>query len=197
VDGLLTDWTEWPYRSESAVFRPENWTGASDLSVQYALAWDEASLYLAAIVTDDAFVQTQRGDTIFRGDSIELLLDVDLPGDFADDGLNGDDFQIGLSPGTNAGDPPEAWLWFPRSLTGEPVNASVAAQPTALGYTLEAQIPWAVFGLRPAGGQRFGFALSGSDNDAPATAEQQTMVSSVNTRRLSNPTTWGTLELGQ
>jgi hypothetical protein len=197
VDGLLSDWSDWPYRAESAVFRPENWTGAADLNVQFALAWDEANLYLAAIVTDDAFVQTQRGEALFRGDSVEMLFDADLAGDFSGASLNGDDFQLGLSPGTNSGDGAEAWLWFPRAAAGVPVNVVVASQQTALGYTCEAQIPWAMFGLRPAGGQRFGFALSASDNDSPGAADQQSMVSSVNTRRLSDPTTWGTLELGQ
>jgi hypothetical protein len=197
IDGTVSDWTDLANVAEVAVFRPENWTGTGDLNVRYALAWDDSNLYVAATVTDDAFVQTQRGETIFRGDSLELLFDADLSGDFRNTSLNSDDFQIGLSPGNFAEVKSEAWLWFPRAIAGPPVNVLIAAQQTSLGYTLEAQIPWAVFGLRPEGGQRFGFALSASDNDAGGSAEQQSMVSSVTNRRLSDPTTWGTLELGR
>ncbi len=70
-----------------------------------------------------------------------------------------------------------------------------AGKTSTTGYTLEAKIPWSVFGLTPVDGARYGFALSVSDNDAAGTATQQSMVSSVSTRTLVNPTTWGTLIL--
>jgi hypothetical protein len=52
------------------------------------------------------------------------------------------------------------------------------------------------YGTPPPVGWRMGFALSVSDNDTPASAEQQTMASSAAGRRLTDPLTWGTLELG-
>lgn len=195
LDGNLSDWPDLPYLADQATFRPENWTGLGDLSVRYGLAWDDSFLYLAAQVTDDAHVQTQRGETIFRGDSLELLFDADLATDFQVNELSGDDYQLGLSPGTLNGDAPDGFLWFPRSRQGTPPGVTVAAQRTDLGYTLEAAIPWSLFALTPASDARFGFTLSASDNDTPDTAQQQTMVSSVATRRLTDPTSWGTLEL--
>jgi hypothetical protein len=63
------------------------------------------------------------------------------------------------------------------------------------GYLLEAAIPWSMYGITPAGGLRLGFALNSSDNDTPGTNEQQSMNSSVSTRTLLNPMTWGTVEL--
>ncbi len=195
VDGNLNDWPDLPYLADTVTFRPENWTGIGDLSVRYDLAWDDNFLYLAAQVTDDAYVQTQRGETIFRGDSLELLLDADLASDFQSRELSGDDYQLGLSPGALNGDAPDAYLWFPRSRQGMPPGVMVAAQLTDSGYVLEAAIPWSLFRLTPAGGNRFGFAFSASDNDIPDTAEQQSLVSSVATRRLTDPTSWGTLEL--
>jgi hypothetical protein len=63
------------------------------------------------------------------------------------------------------------------------------------GFYLEASIPWSTFGVTPNAGSTFGFTLSVSDNDTPGTTEQQSMISSVDTRRLTNPTTWGTLIL--
>jgi hypothetical protein len=73
---------------------------------------------------------------------------------------------------------------------------TVAGKATPQGYDLEARIPWTTFSLTPAEGARYGFALSISDNDLAGTAAQQSMVSSVSTRKLTNPTTWGTLALG-
>lgn len=195
IDGNLSDWPDLPYTADQVTFRPENWTGVSDLSVRYSLAWDDGFLYLAAQVTDDAHVQTQRGETIFRGDSLEILLDADLEMDFSLRELSGDDYQLGLSPGALDGDAPDVYLWFPRARQGTPTGVTVAALRTDLGYTLEAAIPWSLFRLTPANGNRFGFALSASDNDAPDTADQQSLVSSVATRRLTDPTSWGTLEL--
>lgn len=197
LNGVLDEWPNpLPGVAEQATFRSENWTGVGDLSARYAMNWDDNFLYLAVQVTDDAHVQTQRGETMFRGDSVEILLDTDLAGDFASEELSADDFQIGFSLGALNGDLPEAWLWFPTNREGAPTSVSVAAQSTAAGYNLEAAIPWSVLGIRPAANARFGFTLSVSDNDSPDTAEQQTMVSSVATRRLTDPTSWGTLELG-
>ncbi|MDW8327075.1 MAG: sugar-binding protein, partial [Anaerolineales bacterium] len=195
IDGNLSDWPDLPYTADQVTFRPGNWTGAGDLSVRYGLAWDGNFLYLGAQVTDDVHVQTQRGETLFRGDSLEILLDADLATDFLVRELGGDDYQLGLSPGALNGDAPDVYLWFPRARRGVPTGVTVAALRTDLGYTLESAIPWSVFRLTPAAGNRFGFVLSASDNDTPDTAEQQSMVSSVATRRLTDPTSWGTLEL--
>lgn len=194
IDSNFGDWPGLPHPIDQVTYRPENWTGVADLSARYALAWDANYLYLAVQVTDEAHVQTQRGVTLFRGDSLELLLDRDLAGDFTLAELNGDDYQLGLSPGAFKGDSPEAYLWFPAARAGA-AAVTVVVQRTDLGYALEAAIPWSTFGATPAAGQRFGFVLSASDNDTADTADQQTMVSAVSTRRLTDPTAWGTLEL--
>jgi len=60
---------------------------------------------------------------------------------------------------------------------------------------VEAAIPWNVLGVVPAAGQSYGFAVSASDNDDTGQNLQQGMVSSVPTRVLVDPTTWGELQL--
>lgn len=199
IDGDLDEWPDLPDRADQIVYRPENWTGAADLSARFAVGWNDAGLFVAADVTDDVFVQTQRGEALFRGDSLELLVDTALGADFGSAQLSADDYQLGLSPGTSAGDAPEGHVWFPASRAGPPASLLIAARRTDTGYTLEAALPWAVFGFSgpPPLGQRFGFALSASDNDTPDMAEQQSMVASAPGRRLTDPTTWGTLELGR
>lgn len=200
LDGDLAEWPELSLRAEDVVYRPENWTGPADLSARFALGWNDGRLFVAADVTDDVFVQTQRGEALFRGDSLELLVDAALRSDFDSAQLSGDDYQLGLSPGTLAGDAPEAYLWFPSAQDRVPIGDApivIATRRTAAGYTLEAAIPWLVFRYvaAPQAGWRVGFVLAVSDNDTPDTAEQQSMVASVPGRRLTDPTTWGTLEL--
>jgi hypothetical protein len=102
-----------------------------------------------------------------------------------------------LTPGENRIGGPDAYLWFPSARAGRPTGVTVSAHQDATGngYYLEAAIAWSVLGVTPAGGNQYGFALSSSDNDTPGTAEQQSMISSAPGRRLTNPTTWGTLVL--
>ncbi len=133
---------------------------------------------------------------MYRGDDVELQLDVDLPGDYSSTNLSGDDYQIGLSPGNFGTLPPEAHLWFPRSMEQALTSVQVKASKSNGGYTLEAKIPWSIFGYSPKAEDRLGFALSLSDNDSPGVSTWQSMVSNVTTRRVADPTTWGTLILG-
>lgn len=199
IDGDVSDWGALLNAADKIVYRPANWSGPADNSASFAVGWDPAQLYVAVQVVDDHLVQTQRDGQLFKGDSVELLLDSDLAGDYTDLKLSADDYQIGFSPGDlAAGDPPpQAYLWFPKSREGLPAGVAVAAKPTADGYTIEAAIPWSSFEAAPTAGSRFGFVLSVSDNDAAGTADQQSMVSAVSTRRLTDPTTWGTLILDQ
>jgi hypothetical protein len=200
IDAQFQDWpAPLPYAIDQVVYGAEAWAGAADQSGQYALSWDAAALYLLVIVTDDVHVQGDGGLTLYRGDSLELQLDADLAGDFGAAQLNGDDHQLGLSPGVDAASP-EVYLWNPPEKNGVPGGVGLAARPHASGggYALEAveaAIPWSLLGVNPVAGSRFGFALNSSDNDSPGTTEQQTMISSVITRRLLDPTSWGTLAL--
>lgn len=197
IDGNPSDWNGLPYTVDQVVYQPGNWFGPADQSAAFAIGWDSDNLYLAAHVVDDVHVQTQLGEQIFKGDSLELLLDSDLRGDYADPKLSADDFQLGLTPGEQKIGGPDAYLWYPKAKAGRPAAVTVAAyqDETGNGYYLEAALGWSVFGLAPAAGDRFGFALSSSDNDTPGTAEQQSMISTASTRQFTDPTTWGTLVL--
>jgi hypothetical protein len=53
-----------------------------------------------------------------------------------------------------------------------------------------------VFGVSPVGGETYGFVFSVSDNDHPATAQQDGLISTVLKRSLPfNPMNWGTLQI--
>jgi hypothetical protein len=196
IDGNLGEWASFPFKADQIVYGASRWTGASDASAVFAVGWDASYLYLAVRVTDDKYVQVATGDDIWLGDEVEVQLDADLPGDYYTASVSADDYQIGLSAGNFGAIAPQSYRWYPSSKQVSLTTVTVAGKATSQGYDLEARIPWTTFSLTPADGARYGFALSISDNDAAGTAAQQSMVSSVVTRKLLNPTTWGTLALG-
>ena len=197
LDGLLSEWQSTPTTIEQVVFGGANWAGIADSYGHFHIGWDDQAMYLGVVVIDDAFVQVSSGRNMFRGDIVELQLDTDLRGDFASTVLTGDDYQLGLSPGNFGTIGSGAYRWYPYSLAGIPSGVTLKAVRTDEGYNLEARIPWsALGGVTPAEGDSFGFALSLSDNDRAGQALQQSMVSTVRGRMLTNPTTWGTLTLG-
>ena len=197
IDAQQDDWpSELPYAIDQIVFNAPNWAGAADQSGSFNVMWDAGNLYLFVVIVDEAHVQNDGGETLYRGDSLELQFDAELAGDFNDTALNTDDYQLGLSAGSSRTNP-ETYFWNPFARRGQPTGMTLATRPNndAGGYVAEVAIPWSLFGLSPAAGNRYGFALNSSDNDSPGAKEQQSMISSVITRRLLDPTTWGTLEL--
>lgn len=169
---------------------------ASDLNSSFKAAYDAKYLYIAAKVIDDIYVQNGTGFKIYLGDSLEILLDKNLAGDYYDKGLSSDDYQLGISPGKGSiTGTKEAFLWYPSNLRGARTGVVIASQSFSDGYRVEAAIPWSIYGISPASGKHFGFAFSVSDNDNPTQNLQESMVSSVSGRRFLNPTTWGDLVL--
>lgn len=197
IDGDLSDWNTDSHRVNSVVFGASNWSGVSDASANYHIGWTSDALYVGVEVIDNTFVQVSSGSQMYKGDTVELQLDRDLQGDFFSNNLTGDDYQIGLSPGNFGNLGTSSWRWYPIGTHGLLSSVTLQAAKTDAGYILEARIPWSVFGVTPSSGDRFGFALSVSDNDLAGAPVQQSMVSTVSTRTLTNPTTWGTLVLGE
>ena len=176
VDGQLEDWTNVPgalvlNRAEQATWGGAHWKSPSDLSAKVWIAWRQDMLYLAADVTDDKIRQTQRGAGIWKGDCIQLLLDVAPDEETARAHFGKGQFQIAFSPGNfqRTGDslsdcPPEAYCFRPEGLVLK--GALVAAQQTERGYTLEAAIPWPLLGVRqPTAGMPVSFEIAVFDSD--------------------------------
>jgi hypothetical protein len=197
IDGDLSEWGALPYAINAATYKPENISGASDNSATFGLGWDATYLYVAVNVIDDVYVQTQTGNAIYKGDSLEILFDADLRGDFNVNSLNGDDIQLGLSIGnpSTANPAAQTFIWYPSRLAGAPGGVRLAGKLTSNGYTVEAAIPWTALTASGSANNRYGFVISVSDNDVPNTADQQSLISSVATRKLFDPTSWGTLTL--
>ena len=179
------------------VFGEDRWQVDDDLSAWAQFAWDEDYLYISSRVYDEEYVQNAPTRELFRGDSLEVLIDTRVQADYYVRSLSPDDYQLGISPGYGEpGDGPDAYLWFPANIEGKQNQVEVGAESVAGGYYVEMAIPWEVFDIEdPEEGDHYGFAFSVSDNDRASENVQQSMVSNVPTRMLTDPTTWGDLEL--
>ncbi|MEW6504008.1 MAG: sugar-binding protein [Chloroflexota bacterium] len=196
LDGVWDEWKTTAYPIKPVVFGRENHTGKEDLEGSFRIGWDNTYLYLAVKVIDDQYVQNASGIDLYKGDTVELLLDVDLLGDLNSRELSGDDYQLVISPGKGSvsGDK-EAYLYYPTGKAGTKSKVKIASEGGSGLYRVEAAIPWSLFGITPADGQRYGFAVSVSDNDREGENVQQSMVSMAPNRRLTDPTTWAVLVL--
>ena len=198
IDG---DWNDLPskeYPAEIVVYGAANWQSRDDLAASFKIGWDATYLYLGVKVRDDVYVQNATGEYLFQGDSLEVLLDTNVPADYYVTTLSPDDFQLGISPGRpDVNGTKEAYLWLPTNIAGSRSQVKIASlRNNTEGITrIEVAIPWTIFGVTPASGDHFGFVLSASDNDNSSDNVQQSMVSNVKTRVLTNPTTWGDLTL--
>ncbi len=200
IDADWNDYTSQEYAAEIVVYGLSNWTDRNDLAGSFRLGWDSDNLYIGVKIRDEKYVQNASGELMFKGDSVEIILDSDLTGDFSSSSLSSDDYQLGISLGKpKVGENREAYLWFPSGQAGSKTGVKIAAvRDDSQGITrAEFAIPWSLLGIMPEVGDRFGFALSISDNDDPANNAQQSMVSSAKTRNLADPTTWGELLLGK
>jgi hypothetical protein len=192
-------WNEWPaveFPINYVVYGLNNFNSTLDLYGSYKVGWDYTNLYLAIEVDDDKYTQVSSGANIYLGDSLEILMDTNLMGDLNVKELNGDDYQLGISPGRlTPGTGPEAYLWYPSSLAGGRSSVLIAAAGGDGIYRVEVAIPWSVFNVAPYEGLQLGFAMSLSDDDLSGLARQQTMMSSSSSRSLVDPTSWGTISL--
>jgi hypothetical protein len=195
IDGTWDEWDATAYPAKYVVFGKSNWTGSDDLEGSFRMAWDSKYLYVAAKVIDDTYVQTATDQYIYKGDSIEILLDTNVKGDFTSNVLSSDDYQLGISAG-DTGVKSVAYLWYPSGSAGTRTDVKIAGVRSSGVYRIEAAIPWSVFGVSsPTAGTHYGFAFSVSDDDQKGKQSQDSMVSSVSNRVLVDPTTWGDLLL--
>ena len=197
IDGPWTEWDSPAYPASNVVYGEYFWAGENDLDGSFRIGWDYNYLYIAVKVKDDYYVQNATGAEIYKGDSLEILLDTDLYNDFYIAQLDTDDYQLGISPGNpDTSGTREAFLWYPNNISGSLSDVNMASTQSDGVYRVEAAIPWSTFGVTPQPGLHLGFSLSVSDNDRYGQKIQQSVVSSAPKRRLTNPTSWGELILG-
>lgn len=200
LDGTYEEWIEKTekYKLPYRVYGASKWTNQADLEGAFGAVWDNTNLYISVKVTDDSYNQRKSGEMLYEGDSVEILIDGNLYGDYYVQSLGGDDFQIGLSAGNPAaGINPEAYIWYPSAKKGTStsIQMSKVFETGSNIYRVEAAIPWSLLGITPKDGLHIGFAVSISDNDSTMSDGQDTMISTTAYRNFLNPATWGELIL--
>lgn len=198
IDGSLIEWGSGPtIVSAYRVHAAQGWDGSADLEATWRVGWDDSAFYIGVTIVDDQHVQTQSGNQIFRGDSIDIQVDTNPAAGATQ--VNPGTFQVIFSPGNFSDLPPSAFR-FQGTSGGRILDATghsiqVDAAQTGNGYVLEAAIPWSDFNFDADAGDLLGIALNANDNDRPGEAVQEVMMSSSASRTLTNPQSWGLMVL--
>jgi hypothetical protein len=162
IDGELDKWEkataiDWGKDGEVKL---EPYLGEDDLSGQLWATWDKQYLYLSARVVDDVFSQTNSGDQIWQGDSIQFALAPGLPGEYDKW------YEIGLALTPHG---PQVYQWMDiGSNTGRPITSAKLAvkrndQTNETVYELA--LPWSVIDTTSPDDRIFSFSFLVNDND--------------------------------
>ncbi len=213
IDGDLADWAGVPAASlegpRDIVRSPEYYAGPSDLGAAVRLGWDENALYLAAEVTDDVFFQKETGFLTWKGDCLQLGIDLDpdragkSSGNLLADAGSRRQSEIDLTLTTNGPEICRTITFdhdkFPiELLTGKQGRLAVVERDGKLIY--ETAIAWKSLGAtRPMKlYDRIGFALTVNDmdNDAPKQLDPKALGMFGGISGSKDPDKYGVLTLG-
>jgi hypothetical protein len=190
IDGVMDEWEMYDKAQiANPTIKKENFTSVRDCSGIISTCWDDTAFYFVVQVTDDVFNQNFTGNQINNGDSLTLVFDTDLSGDFSIPFYNSDDSQVDFSPGNFAGIPAEAFIYFPsKTAAGIQVSSSQGSE----SYIIEASIPWENFvSYGPSDMAVIGFTASIFDTDNLDSTELA--MSTSPQFEINNATTLGTL----
>jgi len=139
IDGKLDDW-QLNYLTPAIVDTDEQiflgnpaWDGPEDVSGTFYVMWDDAKIYIGAVVEDDTLSMNKAGSTIWNADAIEVFFSTTnavAP--------HAEHYQYGF----NADE--QIWNWCNMDGGGEvePDYLEVAATETADGYICEVAIEY-------------------------------------------------------
>lgn len=197
VDGNLGEWGGYPTVAiNQLTLGTEQWGGPADLSGNVAFTWDDTNLYMAIDRRDEVHIQENTGEMLFRGDGVELWLDMDVGGDYDSATVNEDDFQIVLSAGDFITRRAEGYVFYPHPVETERNRyLRVRATPLANGYTLEVAIAWELLKIIPNANLTLGYAVVLSDIDDPTLSEIQSQLTTTPQAPFLKPQTFGNLHL--
>ncbi|RJE88382.1 hypothetical protein D3P07_10265 [Paenibacillus sp. 1011MAR3C5] len=163
IDGSLEDWhldNPFPLNRESQVLMQE-YGGASDLSGQGYVSWDEDYVYLALEMKDDHHVQQESGFGIYLGDSVQFSLKLDEKTG-APQGVH--ELGAALREGGSA----STFRWLaPQPFKPGDIPAMKAGINRSGEQTIyEIALPWSELGVTaPSEGLQLKFSLLVNDND--------------------------------
>ncbi len=185
------------------MYKPENWSGALDLSFAGTTLWDADGLYIGIVVVDDRVVPVESWDGILKGDHLELWLDVadslvqwDVEGWPLRRKPDSRIMQVGVGIPVSGAEVVVRAL-YPEQPEGT-LGITAAAAPTQTGYIVEVAIPRTVInalaldetGWEWTSGLSFGISLVLSDTDDPQNRRQDCLMATSGVQ-WGNPYTLG------
>jgi Domain of unknown function (DUF1083). len=190
IDGKIDEWALYDkVQIANPTIKKENFTSIKDCSGIIYTCWDDKNFYFAVQVTDDVYKQIYTGNLINQGDSVTLVFDTDLSGDFNIPFYNSDDSQMDFSGGNFSSIKPSAFIYFPSKTAKDMVVKSSQLKD---GYIIEASVPWANFvSYGPKDMDVLGFTATIFDTDNQETTELA--MSSSPQFDINNTGTLGTL----
>ena len=163
-DGDLADWgtggLHLPFLAPDSPRLPD----PTKSGVAARFAWDDKGLLVAIEVTDTTPHEAELAAAAYTADSVELFLGLDP--------AKPDNVQLVLSPGHDPAHPkPRFYVFVNTSSAGDPqsIASAWAVKPKADGYVVEARLPWAAAGIRPAPGLTVATRLYVNDDDGTGT----------------------------
>ncbi|MDD2707992.1 MAG: sugar-binding protein [Verrucomicrobiae bacterium] len=149
------------------------WTDNNDCSFKAWWTYDKDYLYFSATVTDDRFIQEQKGGNIWMNDAFQIAFDT--MGDAVKTGQPGydsNDYEYGIALTAQG---PQCYCWkaaeVRKELQGKLMDFPLAIKrinDTTTNYELA--IPWSALApLRPENGRAFGMDFIYMDSDQAKT----------------------------
>jgi hypothetical protein len=167
VDGALDEYDGHPavdFVEDGAVVRPNReWGGPNDQSGRAHFAWDEEYLYLALDVTDDTHAQPFDGQSMWKGDSVQVALSPGSPTGTA--GYYG--YIVGLTD-----DGPQVYrestIGGGETRVVDSVDAAIERDDGEGTTRYEVAIPWSEIDAIDPEERRFSLSLVVNENDGNA-----------------------------
>jgi len=215
IDGNLSEWntsTPLVLESETQLIRDgDYWGGPDDLSAKVYLMWDEANLYIGAEVTEDTPFGAIAMLPIDDNDNFALYVSTNPEADPERKAYESTDFRVILVTDnlffdtaidrSMVSDLQGFWSKGMEGSSDVLKGYERAAQPTEVGYVLEAKVPWSNFSNKkiplfvPGVGVSIGFDLVITDiaYPCPGTEVIPQLAWTGDETLVANPSAWGTL----
>lgn len=161
IDGKADDWGANGFRVDAMADGDGPARPASEFASRFRLGWDERGLLVLLTVRDTTPVEEKNENQFYLRDSVEM---------FAADKYGGrENVQVVFAPGRVEGQRDLRFSVYDRRKSEElklrktPITIEAARTADAVGYTLEALLPWQSLGVKPEIGREIVFQLYVND----------------------------------
>jgi beta-mannanase len=195
IDGNLSDWEYYNSikldKREEFIEYGAEWGSEDDSIGNIKFCWDDKNLYIGAEITDDfPLVNPYKGNEIWRGDCLEIVIGTNPKADVQRKNFVDGDYQVGISSGAE-NIQPSIWIWTKNKPA---TDYEAVTQKINKGYILEVKFPWSnLNNFKPEIGLKYGFDFAIDDADENGEREMQ-QIWFGDDSFYKNPSVWGFAE---